>query len=120
MNIASLINLLRSTRIDPFVEKNAQQQLETALTNAGFNFSREHHLSATDIADFLVLLDGESIVVELKGKVKNRKAVYRQLERYTEHSDVSSIILLTASSMRLPAQINSKPAYVVSIGEGWL
>lgn len=102
------------------LKKNAQQQLETALANAGFNFSREHHLSSTDIVDFLVVLGCGTVAIELKGKIKNRKAVYRQLERYAEHQEVDAIVLLTASSMGLPEHINNKPAYVVSIGEGWL
>lgn len=110
---------LSSQRFDATVEKKAQGQLETALTERGYSFEREKRLCDSDIVDFYLTIDGFNIALELKAKAQ-RMRIYRQLERYAKHDTVDAIILLTATAMQLPEQIESKPAYVSSMGAGWL
>jgi len=101
------------------LEKRAQVDLETALKEAGFEFKREQELSKRDIPDFVVTIDGHAIVLELKTRAQ-RKAIYRQLERYAEHESVDGLLLMTGTPMGLPSHINYKPSRVVSMGGGWL
>lgn len=114
-----LLNWLSSQRFDATVEKKAQGQLQEALTEHGYSFEREKRLSDSDIVDFYLTIDGFNIALELKAKAQ-RMRIYRQLERYAKHDTVDAIILLTATAMQLPEKIESKPAYVSSMGAGWL
>ena len=114
-----LCSFLASQRLDTVIEKRAQANLETALSAGGWNFSREHRLSGRDIPDFLVEIEGVSVVIELKIRAQ-RKRIFRQLERYASHDSVDAVVLLTGTAMQLPPEINGKPARVASIGAGWL
>ena len=72
-------------------------------------------LSDADIVDFMV----GSIAVEVK--IKGAKAeIYRQLERYAAHDNVTAILLVSSRSMHLPALINGKPTLVASLSRGWM
>lgn len=106
-------------RLNMATEKLAQSDLERALTGANHDFDREAPLSPDDIPDFLVRLHGVTVALELKTRAR-RKAIYSQLERYAEHERVDALLLMTATPMGLPSQINGKPAAVVSMGGGWL
>lgn len=113
--IRQISGLVESTRCNLSDEKKTQAQLELAFVQAGFTVSREHRLSAQDIADFVI--DGVAVEVKIKGQ---RQAIFRQLERYAAHDEVQSILLVTAVSMQLPDTINGKPARVASLGRAWL
>jgi hypothetical protein len=100
-------------------EKQTQQEVEQFLLHANIAFEREKRLSAHDIPDFFIQSEFGSIVLEVKTRYQ-RRAIYRQLERYAGHENVKGLILLTGTSMNLPREINGKPAIVVSLGAGWL
>lgn len=117
--LARLCDFCSKQRLDMALEKRAQVDLETALKEAGFKFKREQVLSKRDIPDFVVTIDGHAIVLELKTRAQ-RKAIYRQLERYAEHESVDGLLLMTGTAMGLPSHINNKPSRVVSMGGGWL
>lgn len=114
-----LLAFLAYQRIDAVVEKRAQADLESALADGGWQFSREHRLSDQDVPDFLVTVEGVSVVVELKIRAQ-RKRIFRQLERYALHDSVDTVVLLTGTAMQLPPEIRGKPARVISLGAGWL
>lgn len=114
--IHTLVNLIRSARIDLSDEKRAQYDLEQLLRKAEVLFEREVRLSEIDIVDFLV----EDVGIEVKLRGARKKEVYRQLCRYARHDRVGSLILASNLSMGLPAQIEGKDAYFVRLGEGWL
>lgn len=115
----TLLEFLSSLRLDAAQEKRAQLQLDEALEKAGWSYEREHRLSSRDIVDFFVDVDGQKVALELKTRAQ-RKRIYRQVERYAQHETVAAVILLTGTAMQLPETINHKPAYVVSLGAGWL
>lgn len=97
-------------------EKALQEEIATALAACGEQFSREVRLSGDDIIDFM-LPGGIGIEVKISGQ---RRAVYRQCERYCGHEAVRSLVLVTAVSMGFPPEINGKPCYVASLSRGWL
>lgn len=112
-----IIGLIESARLDLSDEKRLQADLAAVLTGAGIQFTRELVLSARDIPDFFIE-DGTTIECKLRHAQKT--AVYRQLQRYASHKEVTSIILATNLSMTLPETINGKLAYMASLSKGWL
>lgn len=116
----TLLDLLPRAPLSIGHEKRAQAELEQHLTDAGLAFQREARLSQRDVVDFLIGEDDVArVVIELKIRAQ-RKRIYKQLERYAEHTDVCAIILLTATPMSLPETIGGKPAYCISLGQAWL
>lgn len=96
-------------------ERITQAAIANALELAGVSFEREVRLSEADIVDFMV----GSVAVEVK--IKGARAqIYRQLERYAEHDNVTAILLVTSRAMHLPALINGKPTLVASLSRGWM
>ncbi|WP_445766738.1 hypothetical protein [Rheinheimera sp.] len=117
--LPELLVWLSNQRLDAAVEKKAQGQLEAALKECGYSFVREKRLSDRDIVDFYLEIGNYNVALELKAKAQRMK-IYRQLERYAKHNQVDAIILLTATAMHLPELIENKPAFVSSLGAGWL
>lgn len=111
-----IIRLLQSNRFSLTDEKQTQRQIASVLDAAGVKYEREVTLAPGDIVDFL-LDEGLAIEVKIKGQ---RKAIYRQLERYAKSERVSCLLLATAVAMGLPETIETKPARVASLGMGWL
>lgn len=118
-DVKGLLRFLSRQRLKTSDEKTAQADLADLLEDAGYEFEREKRLSDKDIPDFVVKLGAQQVVIELKIKAQ-RKSIYRQLERYAQHSDIDALILYTATAMHLPEKINEKPAFVASMGAGWL
>jgi hypothetical protein len=111
-----IVALLTSHRLTLADEKALQEEMATVFLNAGLDFRREVKLSACDIVDFMV---GEGVAVEVKIK-GNRRAIYRQLERYCAHEQVCSLVLATNVVMGLPETIAGKPVVVANLGRSWL
>lgn len=117
--MARIARFCSGQRVEMRDEKMAQSQMERLLTGAEFVFKREYRLSAQDIPDFLITEGGFSIVVEMKTRATRMK-IYRQLERYSKHSNVDGIILLSGTAMGVPDLIGDKPAMYASMGRAWL
>jgi hypothetical protein len=101
-------------------EKLLQVQLneifEKAKASGNFpEFTREHHFNKKDIVDFFA--NGAAIEIKIKG---GPMSIYRQLDRYAAHENVTEIILITNKAMTLPALINGKPANLVNLSLAWL
>jgi len=92
-------------------ERLLGDDVEAHLEDAGIEFEREKILGPADRVDFLV----GGTAVELKIKAQKR-AIYRQMERYAMHDVVDGLILVTAGATSLPARINDKPVFVVKLG----
>jgi hypothetical protein len=113
-----LVRFLQRRRFDLSSEKHLQEEIAQAFDADGIAYEREHRLSARDIPDFIV---GDGIAVECKMRNKSSKtAIYKQLERYSGHDQVRSIVLASNVSMGLPSEINGKPLYAASLSAGWL
>lgn len=117
--IELLLDFLQHQRLDAAREKRAQSQLNDALLEGGWSFEREYRLSERDIVDFMVVVGDCRIALELKAR-SQRKRIFRQLERYAQHENVNALVLLTGTAMSLPETIKGKPAYLSSLGAGWL
>lgn len=131
---ADIIALIETHRLPLSDEKDLQAELAAVLGGAGISYRREVRLSATDIVDFMVwdLADSQlspddavsrlgapalAIEVKIKGQ---RRAIYRQLERYCAHDDVAELVLATNVPMGLPDAINGKPVALARLSRGWL
>lgn len=97
-------------------EKELQEAVEQILTCEGFEFEREHRLTAMDRPDFFVI-GSLNVVIEIKVKGSSSE-VSRQLLRYAKNPAVGEIILLTTRSQHygmMPPTMNGKPVSVVVI-----
>ncbi|TLX16190.1 hypothetical protein [Rhizobium sp. MHM7A] len=115
-DVERFVALMRRT---PFVmkdEKSVQAAIAVVLDSHGIDYKREVKLSESDIVDFM--LPG-GVAVEVKLKAQKRE-IYRQCKRYCEHEQVKIIVLMTATIMGFPPEIEGKPAYYVSMGRSWL
>ena len=110
-----IATLLRGKRLRLDNEKLLQAQVAEVLAVGNIDAVREVRLAPGDVID---LLAGEvGIEIKIKGQ---RRAIYRQCERYCGHEAIEALILITNAAMGMPASINGKPVFVVSLGTGWL
>jgi hypothetical protein len=114
--IATLVSLIRASKIDLSNEKQAQADVEQLLIQAKIPFEREVRLTDLDVIDFVI----QGIGVELKLRGARKKEVYRQLCRYARHPRIDILLLASNLSMGLPPKIEGKDAYFVKLGEAWL
>lgn len=116
MTAPEITALLRATRLQSSSELMLQNSIGTALGAAGIPFEAEARLSAGSRIDFLCC---GSIGIEAKAKYPKR-AIYRQLARYARHDSIQTLILVTGTAMALPAEIEGKPVFYVSLGRAAL
>lgn len=107
--------LLSSVRLPLDSEKALQAAIEAHLTASGVEFEREVTLAPGDIVDFMV----GRIAVEVKIKGQ-RRAIFRQCERYAAHDRVAGILLVTNVAMGFPPELLGKPTAVLNLGRAWL
>lgn len=111
----AIVRLIERLRLPLSREKVLQRDLTPHLEAFGASVRREHDLGDGDIIDFLV--DGVGLEIKIKGQ---RRAIYRQCERYCRHDAVQALVLATNAAMGMPATIAGKPVFVASLGRGWL
>lgn len=111
----ALVRLIESLRLPLAREKVLQRDVAPHLERFGREVRREHDLGDGDVIDFLI--DGVGLEFKIKGQ---RRAIYRQCERYCRHDAVQALVLATNAAMGLPAAIAGKPVFVASLGRGWL
>jgi hypothetical protein len=116
LKVADIVGLLRAKTYRVSTEALLQSDIETALTNWGLSFTREHRLSARDRIDFLI---ERGIGIEAKTRC-GKRPIFRQLQRYTEHDSVKAIVLITGTALGLPPTLNGKPLFYVSLGRAAL
>lgn len=109
MNTDEIAEILARYRFAFNSERDLQDGIARAFETAGLSFHREAPLSAEDTPDFLC--DDVAVEVKVKGSVAD---VTRQLHRYAQHAEVSSIILVTtkAAHTRVARVMNNKPIHV--------
>lgn len=112
---AEVARMLRRTRVRVGSEALLQEDIAAALTRAELTFDREARLGPAERIDFLV----GGVGIEAKVKCPKR-SIFRQLERYAAHAQVSSLILVTNTAMGLPSEIAGKPLFFVSTGRASL
>ena len=109
-----LIDLISSYHYSTASEKELQCGLEMLFTDQGLRFSREYHLSSTDVIDFLIESPQCKIGLECKTK-GGVNAVMRQLARYVSHGCINELIVVTTRSghTRIEPTLNGVPIYVI-------
>lgn len=117
LHMQRIAGAIESFRLDLSDEKRLQADLEVALQAFPWPFEREKNLSSRDIPDFFF---ASGLVIECKLRPAQKMAVFRQLERYASHQEVTGILLASNLSMTLPEKIHGKPAMTVSLSKGWL
>ena len=116
--VGMISGMVRRHRIDLTNEKQAQAQIEGLLTDHGLTFTREMRLSPGDIPDFF--LPDPGLALEVKLRAPSKTGVFRQLQRYAKDERVKGVLLISNTAMGLPATIEGKPAWFVSLGQAWL
>lgn len=114
--IEQIVATLRRARFRIGTEAALQASIADALDDAGAAFAAEVRLAPGERIDFMV---EPGIGIEAKVKC-DKRAIYRQLERYAGREQVKALILVTGTAMGLPREIGGKPLFYVSIGRGWL
>jgi len=109
------VRAIEAAQIDLSTEKAAQASIASAIAGVSPSLEREVRLSAESIIDFF----GEGLGIEVKIS-GSPMAIFAQIERYAAFDEVQWIILATSRAMRLPPLVKAKPAFVASLGRGWL
>ena len=112
---ADIIHLIQTRRLPLSAEKPLQAALAREFELAGIVAAREVDLGGGDMIDFMI--GGIGLEVKIKGQ---RRAIYRQCERYCGHDRVVTLVLATNAAMGLPAWIGGKPVHIASLSRGWL
>jgi hypothetical protein len=120
--IAAVLGALAGRRLPLEDEKATQAAIQMVLCGE-FHVSRvkrEVPIMGGRI-DFLVdpAGDGEQIGIEVKIKGQPRE-ILRQIRGYAWEPSLAGLVLATARTMWLPADICGKPLAVVGLGKAWL
>lgn len=111
-----IFDLLRNKRFMLSNEKSVQADIEKLFKSLSVSHKREHILDENNIIDFL-MDNGVGIEVKIKGQ---KRAMYKQCERYAQFEDIKQLILLTSVSTGMPQEINNKPIHVLNLSRAWL
>lgn len=114
----NIFELLRGKRFILSDEKKLQLELANIFNEEGIKFIREMPLDekGEDIIDFLLEV---GIGIEIKIKC-NKRAMYRQLLRYSNSPKIEQIILITATNTGMPNSLEGKPVFILNISKAWL
>lgn len=114
MDVLSVRRILSTYRYSFEDELELQNGIAAALAANDIPFEREYRLDKKDRPDFYC--PGSGIVIEVKIQF-SRTQVLRQLHRYTSHSEVRSVLLVTSRSCHgLPEYLNGKNIVVLNVG----
>jgi len=104
--------VLRGVQFHFCDEKELQDGIAQRLTASGIEFLREETISPGDRIDFLVRDCG--IEVKVDGSLSQ---VLRQLWRYAQRPEISSLILVTSRAKHcpIPPAMNGKPVLYVHL-----
>jgi hypothetical protein len=122
-----IVDIFSRYRLPLSDEKALQAQIAAMLELEKIPFVREVRLDAEgkDIVDFIAgegaclqpLQPACAIEVKIGG---SRRAIFRQIERYCAHPQVSEIVLATNVPMSLPIEIGGKRTAIAHLGRSWL
>ena len=94
---AEVATLLRRLKIPTNTELEMQEAVYKALIqhlDPSITVEREFQLSKRSRLDFLISRDSERVVIECKINAARRTDVYKQVRRYVEEGQATSVILL--------------------------
>ena len=114
--VEDIHKILSKVRFSLENEKETQMQIEQTLGKNNVANKREFELDENSVIDFMIP-GGIGIEVKIKGQ---KKAIYKQCERYCSFESITSLILVTSRSLGMLREINNKPVYVINISRAWL
>lgn len=109
VDIVSITSALENKRFRFTSEDDLQQGIAIALKQADLPFEREKILSSRDRPDFVV---AQQFAIEIKIHGTLAQAL-RQISRYTEHPQISAILLVGTPHWlnKVPGTVGGKPVY---------
>lgn len=114
VDLDQLVKILRAYRFRFRNEVELQDGVGRVLEQEGIPFERERPLGK-DRVDYFA--DGIAIEIKIDGSLSQ---VTRQIHRYSEHSDVRAVLLVTCKMQhdRMPDDMMGKPVWVVVVSTG--
>lgn len=111
---AEVIAALRRVKLPTNTEAEMQEALWAVLPGlVSGSVEREVKVGERSRLDFLVSGDGERVAVECKIDQTGRSAVYRQVRRYAEEANVTSLIVLAPWSGVSNFSVEGVPVTVI-------
>lgn len=118
MKAADILLLLKNYKFFLADEKVLQEEIYKVLCGKLpiEEIKKEHFFNTLNKVDFF-LFDSIAVEVKINGQ---KRAIYKQCERYCGFEEVKELLLVTNVAMGFPEQINGKDCYVLSLGKAWL
>jgi len=117
MTSQEFLLMFKSVRLELGTEKKCQASIEAKLKKENVSYLRESFLDEKQLNQPDFMIGGLCIEVKIKG---DKKAIYKQLERYAAFNQVKEIVLVTNKAAALPKFINNKLITILNIGKAWL
>jgi len=101
-------------------EPQIHRKIMEAFDKADISYSHEHRVGSRRF-DFWI----DGIVVEVKKNRPERRRLLTQIQRYTSHPDVRSLVLVfrnfrgAVKDLGVPRAVNDKPVRVISLNLNW-
>lgn len=93
--LGNVAKLIRSSKLPVNSEEEMQEALNDILvSNISAKVEREFKITKRSRLDFLISNDKEKIAVELKIESAGKQEVYRQVRRYVQEGNITSLILV--------------------------
>ena len=96
-------------------EYDIHEQITCALNRRSLNFEHEYRLGPRCRIDFWV----GRIGIEVKKGRPSSSELIRQLRRYLASDALDAVVVVTQRNVNLPATIDGKPVYIISINRLW-
>ncbi len=120
MAINAVTAVLRGWRFDLSDEKRLQAEMSGVLAAAQLAVAREVRLGTSGLIDLTVCRGGVEIGIEVKTRTRAKMAVRRQCIRYLASGKLDGLLLVSATAIAMPPDIDGRPVRTFSLGEAWV
>lgn len=110
-----IVTVIEARRINMTTEEAAHRAISAALTAAGIEHENEVRLSKGERIDMLAGRVG--IEVKVQGQ---RRAIYRQLERYVLRPEIDALVLVTGVAFPGSLDVEGRTVFIANLTRGWL
>lgn len=114
--LGEVTSLVKRLKLPTNTEEEMQEALYKALTDnldKSITVHREYKITKRSRLDFMLQKDNESVAIECKIESTGRAEVYRQVRRYTEEGQITSLVLV-APWFGIPSfKVDGTPVVVV-------
>jgi hypothetical protein len=110
-----IVSFIQCRRFSLHSETKTHDEFFVEMAQDGVSLDREVEIAPGDRIDFM----HGTIGIEFKVKGQ-RRAIYRQCERYCQSDRVHQLVLASNISMGSLKEIAGKPVFVAHLGRGWM